>query len=249
VREVHDEAAIGRQVAERVQAAREVARVAQVVEGDFPHAGHDPHVEHDILAVGDLDADLAEARARYAHEERHDVHRAALHRAAVELGQLLLGFVGRHPVVVGTSLDLLGRADEGQVLGARHVVAGAAVQIAPGHLLLIELDQLTGRDRFARDSGALVLRAITPDDAIRSNELLDFTDPSFDRGVLHGHLVLLDSSSKQYRRTSAPNLAPSQAPRASARIMRTKKKRPVGRFLSFYRAAVRPARRLSAGQT
>ena len=36
----------------------------QVVEGDRAHARHDAHVEHDVLAVGDLDADLGEARAR-----------------------------------------------------------------------------------------------------------------------------------------------------------------------------------------
>ena len=52
-----------------------------MIEGDFAHARHDAHVEHDIDAVGDLNADFAEGRARGPHEKRDHVHRAAAHGA------------------------------------------------------------------------------------------------------------------------------------------------------------------------
>jgi hypothetical protein len=55
---VADEAALGVAVERRVQAAVEVVRVAQHVERRAAHAGHDAHVEDDVDAVGELDADL-----------------------------------------------------------------------------------------------------------------------------------------------------------------------------------------------
>ena len=55
---VDDEAAVGAEIAERVQAAREVVGLAEVIERDLPDARHDAHVQHDVAAVGDLDADL-----------------------------------------------------------------------------------------------------------------------------------------------------------------------------------------------
>ena len=69
----------GLEIAERVQAAREVVGRAEMIERDLPDARHDPHAEHDVPAVGDLDADLREARSRRAHQERDDVHRPPLH--------------------------------------------------------------------------------------------------------------------------------------------------------------------------
>ena len=68
--EVHDEPPLGRQVAERVQAAREVVGPVERVEGHRADAGHHPHVQHDVPAVGDLDADLREPRAGRAHQKR-----------------------------------------------------------------------------------------------------------------------------------------------------------------------------------
>jgi hypothetical protein len=43
------------------------------------HPGHDLHRDHDVGAVGDLDAERADLRAERAHAERHDVHGAAAH--------------------------------------------------------------------------------------------------------------------------------------------------------------------------
>jgi hypothetical protein len=59
-----------------VQALDELA-VAQRLEHLGAHAGHDPHVGHDVGRVGDLDPDLADRRADRAHRERDDVAASA----------------------------------------------------------------------------------------------------------------------------------------------------------------------------
>ena len=51
------------------------------------HPGHDPHRGRDVGGVGQLDADLGDRRADRAHREGDDVHGAALHRAAEEVGE------------------------------------------------------------------------------------------------------------------------------------------------------------------
>ena len=76
-----DIAAVRAQVAQRMQAAREVFRLVQVLERDRAHARHDAHVEHDVFAVGDLDSDLGEAGSRSTHQKGHDIHGAPLHGA------------------------------------------------------------------------------------------------------------------------------------------------------------------------
>ncbi len=86
--EMHDEPAIGAEVAERVEAPREVVRVAERVERDLADARHDPHVQDHVAAVGDLDADFREPRSRRAHQKRHHEQGAALHRAVEERRQL-----------------------------------------------------------------------------------------------------------------------------------------------------------------
>ena len=49
------------------------------------HPGHDPHLDHDIRRVGELDAELGDRRAERAHRERHHVHGAAAHRPGEQL--------------------------------------------------------------------------------------------------------------------------------------------------------------------
>ena len=91
---------------------------AQLVEGGVAHAGHDAHVRHDVGAVGDLDAHLAERRAQRAHHVGHHVHRAALHRALEQALELRVRLGGRHPVVGRAGVFLVLRADVGAVLDA-----------------------------------------------------------------------------------------------------------------------------------
>ena len=83
------------EVGERVEAfdERGVRSLSlELVESDLAHAGHDPHVRNDVRRVGDLDADLGDVRSRRAHDERHDIHRAAFHGAFVQRLHARFGF-------------------------------------------------------------------------------------------------------------------------------------------------------------
>ena len=53
---MHDEALLGVEVADRVQAPDERAFLLDALQGRRAHARHDAHVQHDVGAVGDLDA-------------------------------------------------------------------------------------------------------------------------------------------------------------------------------------------------
>ena len=88
-------------------------------------------IEHgDVGRVGELDADLGDRRAERAHRERHDVHRAAAHRAARTAPCSVVAHLGRVAPVVGRAGVLLALgADERAVLDARDV---ARVRPAPG---------------------------------------------------------------------------------------------------------------------
>jgi hypothetical protein len=183
-REVHDEAAIGAQVAERVQAPGEHRIGRQVVQGDRAHAGHDPHVQHDVLAVGDLDARLGEAGTGHAHEERHDIERAAPHRTGEERRQFGLRVGRQHPVVVRP--DLLGtvRANEREVFGSRHVVRRAPMEVAAGQTRLIERDELAGRQALRHEAVAFGFGSVAVDDGVGGSELGYLIHP---RGHHRGH--------------------------------------------------------------
>ena len=78
--------AVGQRHADGVHARDELAVVAEHVERALAHAGHDPHRHRDVGGVRELDADVASCREPSGPiENGHDVHRAALHRAAEEL--------------------------------------------------------------------------------------------------------------------------------------------------------------------
>ncbi len=175
--EVHDEAPIGAEIPERMETPGEVVGVAQLIDRHLPHTRHRAHVQNDVAAVGDLDADLRESRARRAHQEGDDKEGAPLHRAVEEGREPGHRRVRRHPVVVGAGLILCVRADEGQVLGAGHVVRGAAVQVAAGELLLIQLDELPRGEAFPDEPLFFSLGAVAVDDFIRTGQAADLFDP------------------------------------------------------------------------
>ncbi len=65
-----------------------------------------------------------------------------LHRAGEQGIDLLVRFARIHPVIVRAGVFLVLRADEGQVLDARHVRGVGAVQIAIRVGVLVELDKI-----------------------------------------------------------------------------------------------------------
>ena len=154
-REVADVAALGIDVAEAVQAARELVVVAELLPGDVAHARHDAHADRDVERIGELHADLRQRRADRAHDERHDVHRPPAH-AAVEQRRAAwrTPALGSIQLLVGPAMSSAGRADEGEVLAAGDVVGIGAVQVAAGQLLLVELDEDALARRPARAAPA-----------------------------------------------------------------------------------------------
>ena len=80
-----------------------------------------PHVDDDVRAVGDLDADVRDVTADRPHRERHDVHRAAAHAAVEQAVERLAHLRRRDPVVGRTGILLAFAADERAVLDARDV--------------------------------------------------------------------------------------------------------------------------------
>ena len=75
--------AFGQRRAHGVHAGHELAIGAQHSEHRFAHARHEFLVHRHIGAVGQLDADVGDVRAQRAHAERHHIHRAPAHAAAV----------------------------------------------------------------------------------------------------------------------------------------------------------------------
>ena len=120
----------GIQVAQRMQSGDKLVRSSQPVHGYFAHTRHDPHARHHVWAVRDFHADFADRRAHWSHHIRHYIHCSAAHCSVQQRAHLMLRSVRVHPVVRGSGFVLLGRADERQVLGPRHVIWAAAMQVA-----------------------------------------------------------------------------------------------------------------------
>ena len=185
VGELHD---VLRVVARPVDLGAAVAdavdeRVADGVQGAHPrlagldeavdrvaHAGHDAHRQHDVGRVGDLDAELRDRAAERPHRERHDVHRAALHRAVEHVRELLAHLARVAPVVRGARVLLVGRADERAVLDPGDIGGVGASEVAVGAPLGVELDELALGDELLRQHVGLVLRAVAPDDLVGLGE-------------------------------------------------------------------------------
>ena len=79
--------------------AIEIVTLAEMIEGNLPHARHDPHVEHDVDRVRQFDADLAQRRAGRPHEVWHHIHRAPAHRPIAKPIELAIHLRGWRPVV------------------------------------------------------------------------------------------------------------------------------------------------------
>ena len=134
---MHDEAPIGIEVAGRVQALDESPSRADALERRPTHARHDPHVEHDIGAVGDLNAATRDTANRSVPCNRARRRACARHAAGEQGIHLRVRVIGRHPLVVGAGIVAIPGADEGQVLDAGDVVGVGAVQIAAGKVFCL----------------------------------------------------------------------------------------------------------------
>ena len=77
----------------------EIAVFTDQIESSLTHARHNAHIYDDVGRIGEFHTELRDARAQWSHRERHNVHRAATHRASEQALKVLahLNWVG--PVV------------------------------------------------------------------------------------------------------------------------------------------------------
>src|SRR4029453_1898906 len=104
--------------------------------------------------------------------------------------QLLSRFVRRHPVVGGTAVVAVAGADERKMLGARDVVRRAAVQITAWQLVLIQLDQLTGREALSNQLIAFGFRPVAVDHAMGGDQPAVLVNPLPDGLVSARHRLV-----------------------------------------------------------
>jgi len=171
-------------LAHRVHGRNEEAVVAELAQRILAHPGHDPHGHGDVGAVGDLDAQCADARAQRAHAERHHVHGAPAHRAGEQTLKVGPHLVGVEPVVGGAGVGRILGADEGAALDP-----GDVLGIGGG----IEGIRMLDRVQAAHGAGVhqqvgqrrpLVVRTIAPVHAVRLRQGGDLAHPGDQSFVL-----------------------------------------------------------------
>ncbi len=200
LREVHDEAAIWIEVTDRVQALHEGAVALDALERRASHARHDPHVEHDVRAVGDFHAATCIGRRNRPHAIGHDVHRAPFHAAREQRVDLAVRLGRVHPVVVWTRVVPAACADEGQVLDACHIRRMRAVQMAVRERRLVEFEQVAPTQHGRNELLTLDVGSRAPVHAVGPGERGGLCDPVAQRNVGRRHQSgFLGSSSARGR--------------------------------------------------
>ena len=182
--EMEDQPPLDVEIGFAVQAFGELAAGPQLLEHGVADVRHDPHVQHHVDAVGQLDADLAEGRADGSHREGDDVHRPAAHGAVENFASPPVTLGRRHPIIGRPGVLPQRGADVRQVLGPGDVVCGRAVIETAGELFLIQHDHLAGGRRFPRQTILLLLRAVNPNDLLRLAKPCRLLDPFLKFAVL-----------------------------------------------------------------
>ena len=186
---VHDEAPLGIEITDRVQAADEGAVPADAFERAAAHARHQLHVEHDIGAVGDFDAAAGERRIERTHAIGDDVQRPALHASGEERVHLPVCCIGRQPVIVRTGIVLAAGADEGDMLDPGDVLGIRAVEYAAGEVFLVEWVEFLRCDQLPFEHVEFRIAAVAPVDRIGTRELGNVIHPGRHCAV-HGSQIV-----------------------------------------------------------
>ena len=141
-----------------------------MIHRDATHPSHDPHVEHHIEGVRQLDTDLSQWGSWRTHQVGHHIERATLHTAARQSQELLTHGRGLGPVVGGPSiLGQLG-ANEGAMLHPCHIVGVGPVIVATRQLVLIEGNQHSLSHRLGIEEIFFTLGPITPEHRVGLRE-------------------------------------------------------------------------------
>ncbi len=80
----------------------------------------------------------------------NDVHGPAAHRIAKQRSNLVFGSLRIHPIVGGTGIVFIGRANKGEMLGAGDIVGAAATQVTIGVGGFVQLKRVPARSISAR---------------------------------------------------------------------------------------------------
>ena len=233
---------LGQRHAHRVHARDERAVVAEDVEGPAAHPGHQPHRHGHIRRVGELDADVALVGADGPHRERHDVHRATLHRAVEELGELLAHLGRLTPVVGRPGVVALRGADERAVLDAGDVARVGERQVAVRTDGVVQTLERACLHEYLTESVVLLAGAVTPVDRVGLGEGGHLLDPADKLLVVRG-----DSCGAHVRiHLGTVSVLPgSQHHARPARVSGIRRRQPFAESLGRTRPAARPARRPS----
>ncbi len=128
--EMHDESALGIEIAGRMHARHKVAGISKPIERHAAHARHDSHAGGDVCAVGHFHADPALRRIHRPHNVRNHIHRPAAITPSNSGPIFSLASAGAIQLFVGPASSLRCVADKRQIFRARHIVGIAAMQIA-----------------------------------------------------------------------------------------------------------------------
>ena len=179
------------QIAGGMQTSDKCSVARDPLERRAAHARHEAHVQHDIGAVGDLNAAAREWRVDRAHAVGHHIQRAALHAAGEQGIHLRVSLLRCYPMVVGTCVFLIRRANEGEMFNPSHVRGMRARQHAVGKALRIERQQLLVRNQLTLQGFEFRLAAVAPMDFRRLREFGDFIDPGRDVMIHRGEGYVL----------------------------------------------------------
>ncbi len=169
----------------------EVSFTRDAFERRAAHARHEAHVQHDIGAVGDLDAAAREGRFERTHAVGHHIQRPSAHAAGEQGVHLRVSLVRGHPIVVGTRILLVRRADKGEVLDPGDVRGMRARQYAIGEGLRVERQQLLVRNQLSLQGLELGVAAVAPVNLGGLSQLGDFVHPSRDFMIHRGERDVL----------------------------------------------------------
>ena len=177
VGKMHDETALGIEVAGRVQPANEAAFAFDALQRGVAHACHEFHVDDDIRAVRNLDAAARVRGIDRPHAVGDDIHRAALHRAVEKCVDLRMALGWAHPVVVRTGVVALRGADIGQVFHPGHIGGIRQVQVAVRVGVGVERGQGARIDHLLDELSVLRVGAGAPVDVRGSCSCGDLIHP------------------------------------------------------------------------
>ena len=177
LRKVHDEAALGIEFPDRVQALDEGAVAGDPRERGRTHPRHELHVRRDVGAVRDLHPAARVGRVDRAHAVGNDVHRPPAHGAGEQRVHLAAGGRRRHPVIVGTRVFLIVSTNKSQVLDTGDVRCIRAVQVAARKSRFVELEQVAGGDHQPDQFAEFGLGAVAPVNLVGARVRGDLHDP------------------------------------------------------------------------